>query len=105
MSFISELTSRVTHGEYIYTELALYVSKNECARTDNVYFPMFEVCDGTVSLGTASVHRSSPALSFPSTRTLLLGLPSHTSQYLCYSIVVANGGVSIRELKKEITNW
>ena len=23
----------------IYTELALYVSKNECARTDNVFFP------------------------------------------------------------------
>ena len=33
-----------------YTELALYGSKNECARTDNVYFPISEVCDGTVSL-------------------------------------------------------
>ena len=36
--------------EIIYTELALYGSKNECARTDNVYFTIFEVCDGTVSL-------------------------------------------------------
>ena len=36
--------------ESIYTELALYGSKNECARTDNVYFPISEVCDGMVSL-------------------------------------------------------
>ena len=37
--------------ESIYTELALYGSKHECARTDNVFFPISEVCDGTVSLG------------------------------------------------------
>ena len=36
--------------ESIYTELALYGSKNECARTDNVYFPISEVCNGRVSL-------------------------------------------------------
>ena len=36
--------------ESIYTELALYGSKDECARTDHVYFPISEVCDGTVSL-------------------------------------------------------
>ena len=36
--------------ESIYTELALYGSKNECARTDNVFSPISEVCDGTVSL-------------------------------------------------------
>ena len=35
----------------IYTELALYGSKNECASTDNDFFPTSEVCDGTVSLG------------------------------------------------------
>jgi hypothetical protein len=34
----------------IYTELALYGSKNECARTDTVFLPISEVCDGTVSL-------------------------------------------------------
>ena len=33
-----------------YTELALYGSKNECARIDYVYFSISEVCDGTVSL-------------------------------------------------------
>ena len=40
MSFIPELTSTVPQGdmECIYTELALYGSKNKCARTDNVFF-------------------------------------------------------------------
>ena len=36
--------------ESIYTELALYGSKNECARTDTVFLHISEVCDGTVSL-------------------------------------------------------
>ena len=36
--------------ESIYTKLALYGSKGECARTDNVFFPISEVCDGKVSL-------------------------------------------------------
>ena len=34
----------------IYPELALYGGKIECARTDNAFFPLSEVCDGTVSL-------------------------------------------------------
>ena len=34
----------------ICTELALYGTKNECARTDNVFSPISEVCNGTVSL-------------------------------------------------------
>ena len=39
LSFISELTSTVTQAdmESIYTKLALYGSKNLCARTDNVF--------------------------------------------------------------------
>ena len=36
--------------EGIYTELALYGSKNECARTGTVFLPISEVSDGTVSL-------------------------------------------------------
>ena len=36
--------------ESIYTELALYGTKNECARTDNVFSQISEICDGTVSL-------------------------------------------------------
>ena len=36
--------------ESIFTELALFGSKNECARTDNVFSSIAEVCDGTVSL-------------------------------------------------------
>ena len=40
--------------ESIYTELALYGSKHECARTDIVFLPICEVCDGTVSL-TANI--------------------------------------------------
>ena len=41
--------------ESIYTELALYGSKNECARTENVFFPISEVCDGTISLESGGV--------------------------------------------------
>ena len=33
-----------------YTKLALCGSKNECARTDTVFFPISEVSEGTVSL-------------------------------------------------------
>ena len=41
--------------ESIYTELALYGSKNECARNDTVFLPVSEVCDGTVSLKELTV--------------------------------------------------
>ena len=41
--------------ESIYTELALYESKDECDRTDNVFSPISEVCDGTVSLTETGV--------------------------------------------------
>ena len=34
----------------MYTELAFFGSKNECARTDAVFLSVSEVCDGTVSL-------------------------------------------------------
>ena len=44
--------------ESIYTELALYGSKNECARTDDVFSPISEVCDGTVSLMIGYGHRN-----------------------------------------------
>ena len=36
--------------ESICAELALYGRKKEYARTDNVFSPISEVCDGTVSL-------------------------------------------------------
>ena len=36
--------------ESIYTELALYGSTNKCARTDTVFLPISEVCNGTASL-------------------------------------------------------
>ena len=41
----------------IFSELALCGSKNECARTDTVFFPIPEVSDGTVSL---LVNKSEP---------------------------------------------
>ena len=34
--------------ESIYTNLALYGSKNECAKTDTVFLLISEVCNGTV---------------------------------------------------------
>ena len=36
--------------ESIHTELALYGSKNECARSATVFLPISVVCDGMVSL-------------------------------------------------------
>ena len=36
--------------ESVYTELAHYGSTHECARTDNAFLPISEVCNGTVSL-------------------------------------------------------
>ena len=36
--------------ESVYTKLALFGTKKECARTDNVFSPISEVCNGTVSL-------------------------------------------------------
>ena len=36
--------------ESLYTELALYGSKNEAARTDTVFIHISEVCDGRDSL-------------------------------------------------------
>ena len=47
--------------ESIYAELALYGSKKECARTDNVFFPISEVCNGTVSLSDEGVCRTALA--------------------------------------------
>ena len=38
--------------ESAYTKLALYGSQNECVTTDNIFFPITEFCDGTVSLTT-----------------------------------------------------
>ena len=34
----------------IYPELARYSSKNECARTDTVFFPISQVCTRGVTL-------------------------------------------------------
>ena len=41
--------------ETIYTELALYGSKNECARTYTVFLPISQVYNGKVSLGATLV--------------------------------------------------
>ena len=41
--------------ESIHTELALYGSQNACARTDTVFLPIAEVCDGTVSFTKLSI--------------------------------------------------
>ena len=43
--------------ESTYTKLALCGGKNECARTDTLFFAISEVSDGTVSLPT---HRVVP---------------------------------------------
>ena len=45
----------------IYPELALYGSKNECARTDTVFFPISQVCTRGVTLNEDTVVRKAPA--------------------------------------------
>ena len=42
--------------ESIYTELALYWSKDESARTNNVFLPISEVCNGMVSLAEKKAY-------------------------------------------------
>ena len=42
--------------ESIYTELALYGSKDESARTANVFLTISKVCDGMVSLGLSQAN-------------------------------------------------
>ena len=41
--------------ESIYTELALYGSKNECARADTVFLPISKVCNRMVSLSKSQL--------------------------------------------------
>ena len=41
--------------ESIYTKLALYGRENDCARTDAVFLPISEVCNGTVSLAEVAI--------------------------------------------------
>ena len=45
--------------ESIYTDLALYGSTNDCARSDTVFLPISEVCDVTVSLGVLNLMQFS----------------------------------------------
>ena len=42
--------------ESIHLELALSGSKNVCARTDTVFFPISEVSEGTVSLDNVLIQ-------------------------------------------------
>ena len=41
----------------IYPEFALYGGKNECAKSDTVFFPISQVCPMGVSLKTQQVRK------------------------------------------------
>ena len=60
-SFLSGLNYWVHKGDIknIYPELALDGSKNECAKTDNVFFLISEVCTSGVTLVKGWYHRTS----------------------------------------------
>ena len=58
--------------ESIHPELALYGRKNECARTDTVFFPISEVSEGKVSL---TILRMFIYVVVKIRMTLLAGLP------------------------------
>ena len=49
----------------IYAELALYGSQNECARTETVFSPISEVCDGTVSLMISQLNHNDGHIWIP----------------------------------------
>ena len=56
--------------ESIFPELALCGSKNVCARTDTVFFPISEVSEGTVSLKTLMIYGNIfIALSIPNNKS------------------------------------
>ena len=57
----------------MYTKLALYGTKNEFARTDNVFIPISEVCNGTVSL-VVFVRKGEFCPSLGPTKFLDLGI-------------------------------
>ena len=52
----------------IYPKLALYSSKNKCARTDTVFFPISQVCTRgvTLKLGSSAGQYSTSAVKFMS---------------------------------------
>ena len=60
--------------ESIYTKLALYGSKLLCARTDTVFLPIFEVCDG---LRSAMVLLSTELDGYPIVYLTELQNPNH----------------------------
>ena len=62
--------------ESIYPKLALCGSKNECARTDTVFFPISEFSKGTVSLNDGGVCRTAPATPGLLKTTLYINLKS-----------------------------
>ena len=69
--------------ESAYTELALYGSQNECAKTDNIFSPISEFCDGMVSL---KFHP----------KAVLRSLVS-TSFYIgCYALNLFNKNVAVK---------
>ena len=45
--------------ESIYTDLALYDSKNECFRNDAVFLRISQVCDGAVSFEESPIIQKS----------------------------------------------
>ena len=57
--------------ERIYTYLALHGSKNKCDRTNNVFFPISEVCGDTVSLGSGGNCFSDRTACYPCIFTVL----------------------------------
>ena len=79
---------------YIYISMFRYVGTDARNRDSVVVFQ----CTAVRNL---CVNRISLTLSFPSTWTQLLGLPPHSSQYLCYWIVVANGNKISSQRKQQ----
>ena len=60
ISFSQSQGSQGSQGdmEIMYTELALYERTNLCARTDNIFSPISEVCNGTVSLISLTINEN-----------------------------------------------
>ena len=100
----------------IYTELALHGIKNECARTDIVFLPISEVCDGTVSLEKKNsfncCNASSPRLFLYSITLICNHLKQVTLNYfqcvlvrfnLCLALVLFSRARQLKDANKTAT--
>ena len=74
--------------ESVYTKWAPYGIKNECARTDIVFFPISEVCDGTVSLSIVGWSQTSTSCRKLSPKLFNICYKANFNYYVCILVIL-----------------